>query len=59
MRLLSTESSDLVIDVGDIHHEMNVVAKIVGHDPPQDVLGNVVPGVKVRTYQNSSLQETQ
>lgn len=33
----------LVIDVGDIHDEVNVVAKVIGHNPTQNILGDIVP----------------
>ena len=34
----------LVIDVGDVHDEVNIIAKVVRHDPSQDVLRHVVSG---------------
>ena len=36
---------DLIVDVGDVHDEADVVAKVIGHDAPQDVEVDVVPRV--------------
>lgn len=36
------QHSYLIIDVGDIHNEMNIIAKIVYHYAPQDILGHIV-----------------
>ena len=33
----------LVINVGDIHHEMYIISKIIGHYTPQDVLSHIIP----------------
>ena len=33
----------LIIDIRNVHDEMNIVAKIVYHDPAQDILCHIVP----------------
>jgi hypothetical protein len=33
---------DLVVDVGDVHNEMNVIAKVVLEDATEDILGDIV-----------------
>lgn len=38
----------LVIDVGDIHDKVNVVTEVIGHDPTQNILGDIVPIKKSR-----------
>lgn len=35
----------LVIDIGDVHYELHVVTKVIGHDSSQDILGDIVPAV--------------
>ena len=34
----------LVIDVGNVHHEMYIVSKKIGHYTPQHVLSHIIPG---------------
>ena len=43
--ILSRSLDDLVIDIGNVHHVENVITKIIGHHSPQDVKGQVGPGV--------------
>jgi hypothetical protein len=38
-----TKWTYLVVYICDVHHEVNVVAKIICHNPPQNVLGDIVP----------------
>ena len=38
----SRATTRLVVNVGDVHDEVYVVAKVVGHDSPQNVLRDVV-----------------
>jgi hypothetical protein len=36
---------NLIIDVSDVHHKMDVVTKVVRQDPAQNVLCDVVSGI--------------
>ena len=33
---------DFIVDVGDVHAELNVIAEVVPHDPPDHVVADVV-----------------
>jgi len=39
--VLPRPPDDLVVDVRDVHHIVNVVAEVVGQNPPQNVKRNV------------------
>ena len=33
----------LVIYIRDVHYEVNIVLEVIGHDPPEDVLSDIIP----------------
>ena len=37
-------TKNLVVDVRDVHNEVNIITKVIGHDAPKDVLGHIIPG---------------
>ena len=37
-------AKNLVVDVRDVHNEVNIITKVIGHDAPKDVLGHIIPG---------------
>ena len=43
IELEQVRASYLVIYVGDVHDEMDIVAEVIGHDPPEDVLSDIIP----------------
>ena len=36
-------NTHFVIDVSDVHDKMDIITKIICHDPPQDILRDIVP----------------
>ena len=36
-------TTHLVVDIGDVHDEVDIVAKVLGHYPAQNVHAHVVP----------------
>lgn len=37
-------TKDLVIDVRDVHDEVDIITKIIGHNTSKDVLSHIIPG---------------
>lgn len=35
-------TKDLVIDIRNVHDEMDIIAKIIGHNTSKDVLGHII-----------------
>ena len=35
---------NLVIDIRDVHDEVDIMAKVIRHDAPKNVLGHIIPG---------------
>ena len=35
---------DFVVDIGDVHAELNIVAEVVPHDPADHIIADVVSG---------------
>lgn len=33
---------NLIVDVGDVHYEMDIVAKVIFEDATEDILGDIV-----------------
>ena len=37
-------AKNLVIDVRDVHNEVNIITKVIGDNTSKDVLGHIIPG---------------
>ena len=37
-------AKNLVIDVRDVHDEVDIITKVIGYNAPKDVLGHIIPG---------------
>lgn len=43
------EESHLVIDICNVHHEVNIVAKVVAQDATDEILGYIVSTLPARS----------
>ena len=41
----SGRNSNLVINIGDVHHKMDIIAKVIRQNPSQNVLRDIVSGL--------------
>ncbi len=39
------KNDNLIVDVGDVHHEMDIVTEVVRHNPTKNVLCDIVSGI--------------
>ena len=45
----------LVVYVGDVHDEMHIITKVIGHDPAEDILRNIVPNKPHYLYRSDHI----
>ena len=37
----------LVVDIGDVHDKLDVIAEVINQNPPDNILGHVISGILV------------
>jgi hypothetical protein len=47
-RLLDSYKTYLVVDIGNVHDEIDIVSKVVAQDPADDILSQVVATCQLR-----------